>query len=225
MFARYRRRVLGRPNVSAGCRVAGWSGEALNSTPVWNSSFSIAAQPVSQLAEFVERGTQQQKALLPLSRIKRVMRADDSVAMIGVGSKAFVLASTVRLLQRHKSAKIHVTFSLGVLCACNRNHFLPRQRRSPHHVQSMRVFHLGALCWLLASRARAEAPHAAEEGRRCCRFKHAPLQLSRSNHAYRVPRMPSLQPAFICAVHSRHGELQSHAPQEANPSRASAGGG
>jgi hypothetical protein len=36
-----------------------------------------------QLAEFVEKGTQQQKAQLPLSRIKRVMRADDSVAMIG----------------------------------------------------------------------------------------------------------------------------------------------
>jgi hypothetical protein len=52
---------------------------------------------LSQLAEFVERGTQQQKALLPLSRIKRVMRADDSVAMIGMGSKSFVLASTVRL--------------------------------------------------------------------------------------------------------------------------------
>ena len=31
----------------------------------------------------MEKGTQQQKALLPLSRIKRVMRADDSVAMIG----------------------------------------------------------------------------------------------------------------------------------------------
>jgi hypothetical protein len=36
-----------------------------------------------QLAEFVKHGTQQQKAQLPLSRIKRVMRADDSVAMIG----------------------------------------------------------------------------------------------------------------------------------------------
>jgi hypothetical protein len=36
-----------------------------------------------QLSEFVTHGTRQQKALLPLSRIKRVMRADDSVAMIG----------------------------------------------------------------------------------------------------------------------------------------------
>jgi len=37
-----------------------------------------------QLADFIDNGTQQQKAQLPLSRIKRVMRADDTVAMIGV---------------------------------------------------------------------------------------------------------------------------------------------
>lgn len=43
----------------------------------------VAALLDGQLSEFVTHGTQQQKALLPLSRIKRVMRADDSVAMIG----------------------------------------------------------------------------------------------------------------------------------------------
>ncbi len=128
-----------------------------------------------QLSEFVTHGTQQQKALLPLSRIKRVMRADDSVAMIGE------IRRNIRGLSQIPAG---AHFPLYFACAYLSSHLLCRQRRAPHHVQSLRVLYFRTLRWFVASCARAEAPHIAEEGRRCRCFQHAPLQLPLRNHAH-----------------------------------------